>query len=191
MSNQRNKFNANFTCIGHLVGRCSAALDSYAVNPPSAGRSRRAQCFSFSSHHKGYWCRGRTEQAGCIPLAPVPRNGEESGDTFAGCTGWSQAPSWCRPQHILIAENHTSHKVHSPVPPSSTGFLHSTAWAMKLGGWNNGAKPQVKIKNTFWAFLNQNVICIKKNFNWRHVSDDAHFSSCSTMKRFLNPLTCN
>lgn len=141
MSSQRYKFNAEFTCKGHLVCRCSAAVDSYAVNPPSAGRSRRAQCFSFSSHHKGCWCRGRTEQAGCIPLAPAPGSDGESGDTFAGCTGWSQAPSWCRPQRILTAENHTSHKVHSPVLPSGTDFLHSAAWEMKLEGWNNGAKP--------------------------------------------------
>lgn len=145
MPNQINKFNANFTCKGHLVGRCSAVVDSYAVNPLSAGRSRRVQCFSFSSHRKGYWCKDRTEQAGCIPLVPAPGNGEESGDTFAGCTGLSQAPSWYRPEHILIAESHTSHKVHSPVLPSGTGFLHSAAWEMKLGegGRNNSAKPHV------------------------------------------------
>lgn len=130
---QSNKYNANFTCKDHPVGRCSAAVDSYVVDPLSGGRSRRAQCFSFSSHHKGYWCRGRIEQAGCIPQAPAPGNGEGSGGTFAGCTGWSQAPFWCRPEHILIAENHTFRKVHSPVLPSGTGSLHPAALEMKLG----------------------------------------------------------
>lgn len=132
-----------FTCKGHLVGRCSAAVDSCVVDPLSAGRSRRGQCFFFFSHHKEYWCRGRTKQEGCIPRAPAPGNGEGSGGTFAGCTGWSQAPFWCRPEHILIAKSHTSRKLHSPALPSGIGSLHPAASEMKLGGWNNSIKPQV------------------------------------------------
>lgn len=138
-----NKYNANFTCKDHPVGICFAAVDSYVVDPLSDSMSRRARCFSFSSHHKGYWCRGRTEQAYCILQVPAPGNGEGSGGTFAGCTGWFQAPFWCRPEHILIAENHTSRKVHSPALLSSTGSLHSAASGMKLRGGKIVWKPHV------------------------------------------------
>lgn len=124
----------SLTCIGHLAGRSSAGVGSLVADHPSPDRSRKAQSFSSSSHHRGGWCRGRTEHPGCTPQAPAPGTDATPGDTCAGYIGWSQVPVSCRPVHIQIVENHTSRRVHSPVLPLGTGFLHPAAWKMKLRG---------------------------------------------------------
>lgn len=153
------------TCTGHPGGRSSAGAGSSAADLPPPGRNRRARWFSSSSHHTGCWCRGRTGHPGCTLQARALGSAAGPGGTCAGCIGWCQGPVWCRPEHILIAENHTSHKGHSLVLPSSIGSLHPAAWKMRLRkGWG-WRKVQLH---------NYTCTCLQKMVGKRNVCQASH-----------------